>query len=172
MAYTLEQKIDICLRFVASNNMRNIAELRRRALEALKSDNIPSVAPEQETDDDRINDLITGLLKDIGMPPHLIGYDCTLHALRLILSDHEYLNGINKCLYPDVAKCIRPDYTASRVERAIRHAVEVVFDRGDVDYIQELFGNTINANRGKLANLEFLAFCERELRRRMKKVCR
>jgi two-component system response regulator (stage 0 sporulation protein A) len=166
--FTLEQKVDLIMRYIATSDKAQRSELKEALIHMLQGDNpTPANTPNIDTDD-----LIVDLLKEVGMPPHLIGYQCTTHALRLILSDPEYLRDITCRLYPDVAKCISPTYTRSRAERAIRHAVEVVFDRGDIEHIQELFSNTVDIRRGKLTNSEFLAFCEVELRRRIKKANR
>ena len=163
--FTLEQKVDLIMRYIATADDAQRAELKKTLIRMLQGDNpAPANTPEIDADD-----LIADLLKDIGMPPHLIGYRCTTYALHMILSDHAYIDNITGMLYPEVAKCISPNYTRSRVERAIRHAIEVVFDRGDAEHIQELFGYTVNINKGKLTNGEFLAFCEVILRRRMKR---
>ena len=161
MAYTLEQKVDICLRYITANNMRDIAELRRRALEALQSETIAQPV--------NYGYMVADLMREIGVPPHLRGYDCVYNALCLILSDCEYLKDITDNLYVEVAKQTKPECTKYAVERNIRKAVEETFNRGDPDRIRELFGGTVNVNKGKLTNLEFLVFCERELRRRMKR---
>lgn len=159
MTYTLEQKVDICLRYITSNNIKDIAALRRLALEALQSDTAVNT-----------DDMIEDLLIEIGMPPHLIGYDCVYHALRMIISDSKYLDDITNNLYTEVAKQIKPGYTKYAVERNIRKAVEETFNRGDLDRIRELFGGTVHVNKGKLTNHEFLYFSSRELRRRMKRM--
>lgn len=162
-AYTLEQKIDICLRYIASNKVTDIAAIRREALEALHADVVTNVD---------IDDLIADLLKELGMPPHMLGYECTAHALHLILEDHSYLEAINDKLYPAVAMHIYSErnYAANcRIERNIRRAIEAFFDRGDPDCIDEMFGGTVDSRKGKLTNRAFLAFCEKELRRRMKR---
>jgi hypothetical protein len=162
MAYTLEQKVDICLRYIASNNMRDVAELRRRAIEALQSETVAQPI--------NYGYMVADLMKEIGVPPHLRGYDCIYHALCIILSNREYLVDITDNLYVAVADRIKPGYTKHTVERNIRKAIEATFNRGDPDHIQALFGGTVNINKGKLTNLEFLTFCERELSRRIKRV--
>ena len=108
---------------------------------------------------------IVDIFKEIGMPPHLVGYNYAIEAIYLTFRDPRYLRAITYRLYPDVAsKC---GGTAPRIERGIRNAIESVFDRGDMDRIRDIFGNTMSINRGKLTNSEFLEHVTYEVRRRM-----
>lgn len=161
--FTLEEKVNICLRFIAANDIEDLEELGMLAAQALKEDTSEHATPENTID---VEDLANELLIKIGTPPNLRGYDTIICALKLILSDHTYLHDIVGRLYRDIAKL--DNSTPSMVERRIRHAIKATFDRGDISTIQKLFGNTINANKGKLTNSQFLAFSEREIRRRMK----
>lgn len=161
--FTLEEKVNICLRFIATTDIESLEELGMLAAQALKEETTELAAPENTID---LDDLINGLLIEIGTPPNLRGYDVIICALKLILSDKEYLHDITFRLYGDIATLLNT--TRTKVERNIRHAIEVSFDRGDISRIREIFGNTVDVNKGKLTNSQFLAFCERELRRRMK----
>lgn len=168
MKYTLEQKIDICPCYIAATDPADINASRKLAIEAMMADASPAEIPVRNTPNVDVDDMIEDLLNEIGVPPHLTGYRAIRYALRLILSDHEYLHDITARLYSDVAKLIGPDYTISKTERVIRHAIEVIFNRNDFEILQSIFGNTISIHRGKLTNTEFLASCELVLRRRMK----
>ena len=98
---------------------------------------------------------ISKLLKELGVPPHLLGYDYIKFAILLIASDESYLRRITKGLYSDIAEKFQT--TPSRVERAIRHCIEVSFNRAKAEKMEEIFSYTININTGKLTNSEFLA---------------
>ncbi|MBO5237523.1 MAG: sporulation transcription factor Spo0A [Lachnospiraceae bacterium] len=98
---------------------------------------------------------ITDVLRRIGVPAHIKGYQYIRTGIIMAVHDIAILNYITKLLYPSIAK--QYNTTASSVERAIRHAIEVAWSRGDVEVLQEIFGFTINANRGKPTNSEFIA---------------
>ena len=110
--------------------------------------------------------MVTEVIHQIGVPAHIKGYRYLRDAIIMCVYDHEYINAVTKMLYPDVAK--RHGTTASRVERAIRHAIEVAWDRGDVDVLNSYFGFTIHNNRGKPTNSEFIAMIADKLRLQIK----
>ena len=99
------------------------------------------------------------ILHQIGVPAHIKGYQFLRDAILLTMEDQDYINAVTKRLYPEIAK--QNGTTASRVERAIRHAIEVAWDRGDVDTLNSYFGYTIHNLRGKPTNSEFVAMIER-----------
>ncbi len=99
--------------------------------------------------------VITRMLHEIGIPAHIKGYQYVREAIRLTVEDTEMLSSVTKILYPTIAKNYHT--TASRVERAIRHGIEVAWDRGDVDVLNSYFGYTIQNQRGKPTNSEFIA---------------
>ena len=105
---------------------------------------------------------VTEILHQIGVPAHIKGYQFLRDAILLTISDHGYINAVTKRLYPEIAK--RNMTTASRVERAIRHAIEVAWDRGDVDTLNSYFGYTIHNLRGKPTNSEFIAMIADKMR--------
>ena len=105
---------------------------------------------------------VTEILHQIGVPAHIKGYQFLRDAILLTTQDHEYINAVTKRLYPEIAK--RNGTTASRVERAIRHAIEVAWDRGDVDTLNSYFGYTIHNLRGKPTNSEFIAMIADKIR--------
>lgn len=99
--------------------------------------------------------LVTGIIHEIGVPAHIKGYQYLREAILITVDDMDVINAVTKVLYPEVAK--RFNTTASRVERAIRHAIEVAWDRGDLETLQKYFGYTVNAVKGKPTNSEFIA---------------
>lgn len=111
---------------------------------------------------------VTEILHQIGVPAHIKGYHYLRDAIIMSVEDPEIINAVTKQLYPGVAK--RYDTTSSRVERAIRHAIEVAWDRGDVDVLNSYFGYTIHNTRGKPTNSEFVAMISDKLRLQMRSV--
>ncbi len=105
---------------------------------------------------------ITNIIHEIGVPAHIKGYMYLREAITMVYNDIELLGSITKVLYPDIAK--KFNTTASRVERAIRHAIEVDWSRGNIDSISALFGYTINISKAKPTNSEFIAMVADRLR--------
>ena len=99
--------------------------------------------------------VISDIMRQIGVPAHIKGYQYLRTAIDLSINDAEMLEGVTKLLYPTIAKMYST--TSSRVERAIRHAIEVAWNRGDVDVLSSYFGYTIQSDRGKPTNSEFIA---------------
>ena len=109
---------------------------------------------------------VSEIMHQIGVPAHIKGYQYLREAIILSINNTEMMNSVTKVLYPTVAKTFNT--TASRVERAIRHAIEVAWDRGDVDVLSAYFGYTIQNTRGKPTNSEFIAMISDKLRLKMK----
>lgn len=105
---------------------------------------------------------VTKVIHQIGVPAHIKGYQYLRTAILMTISDNDVINSVTKILYPSVAK--KYQTTSSRVERAIRHAIEVAWDRGDIDTLNSYFGYTIQNNRGKPTNSEFIAMIADNLR--------
>ena len=105
---------------------------------------------------------VTNIIHEIGVPAHIKGYQYLRDAIMMSVNDNEMLNSITKMLYPCIAK--RHKTTPSRVERAIRHAIEVAWSRGKMDTIDELFGYTVNNGKGKPTNSEFVALIADKIR--------
>lgn len=116
--------------------------------------------------DDEIEFIISDIMRQIGVPAHIKGYLYLRTSIMLCINDSEMLGSVTKILYPTVAK--QYNTTASRVERAIRHAIEVAWDRGDVDVLSSYFGYTIQAQRGKPTNSEFIAMITDKIKLSMK----
>jgi two-component system response regulator (stage 0 sporulation protein A) len=110
--------------------------------------------------------VISDIMRQIGVPAHIKGYQYLRSAIKLAINDEEMLSSVTKLLYPTVAKMYNT--TASRVERAIRHAIEVAWDRGDVDVLSSYFGYTIQSQRGKPTNSEFIAMISDKLKLSLK----
>ncbi len=109
---------------------------------------------------------ITGIIHKIGVPAHIKGYQYLRTAILMTIENGDLINAVTKVLYPTVAKQYQT--TSSRVERAIRHAIEVAWDRGDLDTLNSYFGYTIQNERGKPTNSEFIAMIADNLRLRNK----
>lgn len=105
---------------------------------------------------------ITNIIHEIGVPAHIKGYMYLREAITMVYNDIELLGSITKILYPEIGK--KFNTTASRVERAIRHAIEVAWSRGNIDSISALFGYTINVSKAKPTNSEFIAMVADRLR--------
>jgi two-component system, response regulator, stage 0 sporulation protein A len=105
---------------------------------------------------------ITSIIHEIGVPAHIKGYLYLREAISMVYNDIELLGSITKVLYPDIAK--KYNTTASRVERAIRHAIEVAWSRGNIDSISSLFGYTVSMSKAKPTNSEFIAMVADKLR--------
>lgn len=115
------------------------------------------------------NDLevvVSEIMHQIGVPAHIKGYQYLREAIILSVNNTEMMGSVTKLLYPTVAKTFKT--TSSRVERAIRHAIEVAWDRGDVDVLSSYFGYTIQSSRGKPTNSEFIAMIADKLRLQLK----
>jgi len=110
--------------------------------------------------------LVTDIIHQIGVPAHIKGYHYLRDSIILVINQPEAIDSVTKQLYPTVAK--KNNTTSSRVERAIRHAIEVAWDRGDVDTLNSYFGYTIHNGRGKPTNSEFIAMISDKLRLRMR----
>lgn len=109
----------------------------------------------ETTDKENIEVRVSDLLKEIGIPAHIKGYRYVRYSIIYALEDSNALDCVTKVLYPRVAKEFNA--TSSRVERAIRHAIEVAWSRGEIDVLQRYFGYTVDMSRGKPTNSEFIA---------------
>ncbi len=124
-------------------------------------------SPQKEMNEDLEIELrVTNIIHEIGVPAHIKGYQYLREAIIMTVKDMEAINAITKILYPTVAKKYKT--TSSRVERAIRHAIEVAWDRGDVEILQSFFGYTISNSKGKPTNSEFISMIADRLRLQLK----
>ena len=113
-----------------------------------------------------IETLVTNIIHEIGVPAHIKGYQYLREAIIIAVNDMDVINAITKVLYPEGAKNFGT--TPSRVERAIRHAIEVAWDRGDLDTLQRFFGYTVSNTKGKPTNSEFIALIADKLQLQLK----
>ncbi len=131
---------------------RNFTEVRK----------VNAYESKQEYMDRNLETDVTNIIHEIGVPAHIKGYQYLRDAIIMSVGDMEMLNSITKILYPTIAK--KHQTTPSRVERAIRHAIEVAWSRGKMDTIDELFGYTVSTGKGKPTNSEFIALIADKIR--------
>ena len=122
--------------------------MRRRREESKKEENLEA--------------LVTNIIHEVGVPAHIKGYQYLREAIIKVINDIDVINQITKCLYPQIANKFHT--TPSRVERAIRHAIEVAWGRGEQKTVENIFGYTISAAKGKPTNSEFIALIADKIR--------
>ncbi len=116
--------------------------------------------------EENLEALVTNIIHEVGVPAHIKGYQYLREAIMMVVNDIEVINQITKSLYPKIAS--RYNTTPSRVERAIRHAIEVAWSRGQTDVVENIFGYTVSAAKGKPTNSEFIAMIADKLRLELK----
>lgn len=160
---TIEKTI---LTYIAAENDtdRQRAAQEAKAILSLMNNSPPSDATSPASDG-ALRTVVRKTLMDIGVPCHLKGYEYLTVALCLAVENPDILNAVTGELYPEVAK--RCNTTKSRAERAIRHAIEVANDNGDYQNMMKYFGNTINANKCKPTNGQFISTLALKIRERM-----
>ncbi len=141
------------IRYVKSNMGRHPAAGNSTRLAAELNNESQKVSIETD---------VTNMIHEVGVPAHIKGYQYLRDSIIMAVEDSDILNSITKILYPTIAK--KYDTTASRVERAIRHAIEVAWERGRMETIEELFGYTVSNGKGKPTNSEFIALIADKLR--------
>ncbi|MBR5126106.1 MAG: sporulation initiation factor Spo0A C-terminal domain-containing protein [Oscillospiraceae bacterium] len=152
----LEKRVDALMRLCTADRESD-RSLLREELKKMLEYNRMGFDPEQE---------LRKILLELGAPDHLVGHPYVIRAILLVVGDQLYINHITFGLYPQLA--VEFDTTPARVERAIRHLIEVTWDRGDLDVLNRYFGNTVSASRGKPTNGEFIARLANVIRDRMK----
>ena len=135
-------------------------------LEEIRGGNAQQKNLPQRNGTTSIESLVTNIIHEIGVPAHIKGYQYLREAIIIAVNDMDVINAITKVLYPQVAKTFQT--TPSRVERAIRHAIEVAWDRGDLDTLQRFFGYTVSNTKGKPTNSEFIALIADKLQLQLK----
>ena len=136
----------------------DLLELEKRILETFDITNSKSINLYQSN----LQKSITNMLHELGMPSHIKGYQYIREGISMIYNNPEIIGGITKELYPDIAS--KFDTTVSRVERAIRHAIEVSWNRGNWDYMEEIFGHSVDIDKAKPTNSEFIVTVADKLR--------
>ena len=155
---------DLCL--LKPYNMESLCQHMQSLLNARSASGTGADPAAEEDGTQDIETQVTRIIHQIGVPAHIKGYQYLRTAILLTVRDSDMINSVTKVLYPSVAK--KYQTTTSRVERAIRHAIEVAWDRGDVDTLNSYFGYTIQNNRGKPTNSEFIAMIADNLRLKYK----
>ncbi len=140
------------------SNIRQVAGRKKQGLSSAKR--TPSYNSNKKVLN--LDQNITSIIHEIGVPAHIKGYMYLREAISMVYNDIELLGCITKVLYPDIAKKYKT--TSSRVERAIRHAIEVAWSRGNIDSISSLFGYTVSMSKAKPTNSEFIAMVADKLR--------
>ena len=140
-------------------DFNSLADRVKRLADKSRRRTMASVPNRQESD---LEAQVTKIIHQIGVPAHIKGYQYLRTAIIMAIKDTEVINSVTKILYPTVAK--QYSTTSSRVERAIRHAIEVAWDRGDLDVLNSFFGYTVQNSRGKPTNSEFIAMIADNLR--------
>jgi two-component system response regulator (stage 0 sporulation protein A) len=157
-AYFMQKPCDIPALF---SRVRQLAGTPRPASEARELRAPPGAAEKP------LDAVVTEVIHEIGVPAHIKGYQYVREAIILAIEDMEIINSVTKILYPTVARKFHT--TPSRVERAIRHAIEVAWDRGDIETLQKFFGYTVSNIKGKPTNSEFIAMIADRLKLQMKR---
>ncbi len=124
------------------------------------------ILPDKRKEGESLEALVTNVIHEIGVPAHIKGYQYLREAIMMVVKDIDIINQITKQLYPEIARTYKT--TPSRVERAIRHAIEVAWGRGDGDTVESIFGYTVSAAKGKPTNSEFIAMIADKLRLELK----
>lgn len=124
------------------------------------------ISNSKEKKEENLEALVTNVIHEVGVPAHIKGYQYLREAIIMVVNDIDVINQITKSLYPKIAE--KFNTTPSRVERAIRHAIEVAWGRGQQDVVENIFGYTISASKGKPTNSEFIAMISDKLRLELK----
>ncbi len=147
--------------FDMENLINHIREINGKPSEVIKK-SPGAMHAQHEAKVPNLDASITNIIHEIGVPAHIKGYMYLREAIAMVYHDIDLLGSITKVLYPDIAK--KYNTTSSRVERAIRHAIEVAWSRGNIDSISSLFGYTISMSKAKPTNSEFIAMVADKLR--------
>ena len=124
------------------------------------------ISPEETRNAENLESLVTNVIHEVGVPAHIKGYQYLREAIIMVVTNTDMINQITKQLYPDIA--VKYHTTPSRVERAIRHAIEVAWGRGRQEVVERIFGYTVSASKGKPTNSEFIAMIADKLRLELK----
>ena len=132
-----------------------LSRIRQAAGQGIQLVPARPAAPLATRKEENLEAVVTEIIHEIGVPAHIKGYQYLREAIILTINDMDIINAVTKVLYPEVAR--KFNTTPSRVERAIRHAIEVAWDRGDIETLQKFFGYTVSNIKGKPTNSEFIA---------------
>ncbi len=155
-------------RDVVMDRIRRVCQVMKRPAAKEEIQRIAPYGDKQEYIRQNLENDVTRMLHEIGIPAHIKGYQYLRDAIAICVEDKEMLTSVTKMLYPTIAK--KHQTTSSRVERAIRHAIEVAWSRGKMDTIDELFGYTVSSGKGKPTNSEFIALISDKIRLDYKRI--
>ena len=155
----LEMQVDALMRLCTAEKESERTQVREEVRKLLENRNAARVCCDPEY-------LIREILLELGAPDHLVGHPYVVQAILLVVQDRTYIDSITFGLYPQLAAMF--DTTASRVERAMRHLIEVTWARGDWDTLCRYFGNTVSAEKGKPTNGEFIARISNVVKQRLR----
>ena len=155
----IEQKVNAIMRYIVAERQ----EEKEKAAEEIKAMIEPAENGNQAKN---IEDLISEILVELGMPCHIKGYRYSAYAIKLATENSNILDSVTGVLYPSVAE--HHGTTARIVERGIRHSIEVCWDRIDINIMEKYFGNTVSQEKGKPTNAEFIARISNIVRRRIR----
>lgn len=149
-------------RDVIVDKVRRVGRAKEKPGDRPESRTVKPYMDKEEYMEQNLENDVTHMLHEIGIPAHIKGYQYLRDAIIMSVEDHEMLSSVTKILYPAIAK--KHQTTASRVERAIRHAIEVAWTRGRLETLNELFGYTVSTGKGKPTNSEFIALIADKIR--------
>ena len=155
----LEMQVDALMRLCTAEKESDRVRVREEVRKLLENRKLGRASSDPEY-------LIRELLLELGAPDHLVGHPYVVQAILLVVQDRTYIDSITFGLYPQLA--VMFDTTASRVERAIRHLIEVTWARGDWEVLTRYFGNTVSAEKGKPTNGEFIARMSNVVKQRLR----
>ena len=153
----LDKKVEAMMRLCVTEDEQDKDQIRQEIRNYLLQNSRNNMDPEQE---------IRRILLELGAPDHLVGHPYVVQAVLMVVENRNYIDSITLSLYPQLAA--KFETTPSRVERAIRHLVEVTWTRGDWEVLTRYFGNTVSAEKGKPTNGEFLARLANVVKLRMR----
>lgn len=168
-AVNISPDIDYCL--LKPQNCERICEVIRELVTVPKATALPVISKTAsnlpaKNDEIDLETIVTDFIHELGVPAHIKGYQYIRSAIMMVVENMDLLNFITKQLYPEIAKAYNT--TASRVERAIRHSIEVAWSRGKPEIMNEIFGYTIHTGKGKPTNSEFIAMVADRIRLTLK----
>lgn len=169
MATSVSPYVDYCL--LKPQNCERVCEVIRDLISVPKTSVIPIsqndiISTSSKSDEVDLETVVTDFIHELGVPAHIKGYQYIRSAIMMVVENMDLLNFITKQLYPEIAKSYNT--TASRVERAIRHSIEVAWSRGKPEIMNEIFGYTIHTGKGKPTNSEFIAMVADRIRLHLK----
>ena len=156
---TIEKQLNAIMRCLAAESTEEREQARADICEMMGLKAVPA------DNGQNVESTVERVLLDLGVPCHIKGYNYLITVISLVVGNADLINAITKELYPAIAK--KYSTTSSRVERAVRHAIECGWDRVDLDVMQHYFGNTVSISKGKPTNSEFIARVANVVRMRM-----